>query len=94
MRLYREVENGDIPAYGDFYSAKKRKKLKLMSVNPDESESIYLLPIEITEEEIDVMAVLYCGYTEDDIGNDIAMGCLYDGFMDGAKAILSKLKGE
>ena len=47
----------------------------------------WLEPIEITAEEIDVMAAVHCGYTEDDIGNDGEMACLYEGFIAGAEAV-------
>ena len=55
---------------------------------------IHLEPIEITEEEIEAMAEGHCGYTEDDIDNDTEMACLYEGYIAGAEAIISKLKGE
>ena len=92
MKLYREVKTSEIKEGGEFYDAKKRKRLKLMAVNPDKAESIYLLPIEITEEEIEKI-LREKSYTADNIHRGWVI-ISANSFEDVAEVILSKLKGD
>ena len=80
MKLYREVTTRDIKEGCEFYNAKKRKRAGMMAVNPDEAESIYLLPIKITEGSI--LEVIEANATGPD----------YSDWELVAKAIVDKLK--
>ena len=85
MKLYREVDSSDIPEGGEFYAAKLRRKLKILSVNADREHEPYLLPYELPTEGEIMLALV------DNYGNDLATTRKT---IAATKAITNLLKGE
>ena len=93
MKLYRETELKDVLIGGPILEAKQGTRTSNSYAtfpNDYEGERIYLKPIEITEEEIHVLANKFLIIDDDNLSDsDVPYFT-----MEGAKAILNLLKEE